>query len=44
MALQRKGFLADFTGRVLAEYPNFSIVGEEWTMNPATVSYWQRQE
>ena len=37
-----KGFLADFTGRVLAEYPNFSIVGEEWTMNPATVSYWQR--
>jgi glycosidase len=26
----------------LNEYPNFNIVGEEWAMNPAIVSYWQK--
>jgi len=24
------------------EYPGFSIVGEEWSLNPAIVSYWQK--
>jgi glycosidase len=24
------------------EYPNFSIVGEEWSENPAIVAYWQK--
>jgi glycosidase len=28
--------------RVLQEYQNFNIVGEEWSLNPAIVSYWQR--
>ena len=24
------------------EYPNFSMVGEEWSVNPLITSYWQR--
>jgi glycosidase len=35
-------FLSNFTGRVLAEYPKMSIVGEEWSVNPATIAYWQK--
>lgn len=35
-------FLAEWTGRVMEEYPNFNIVGEEWSTNPAIVSYWQK--
>ncbi len=34
--------MADWNKRVLQEYPSFNIVGEEWTANPAIVSYWQR--
>ena len=37
-----KRFMADFTGRVMAEYPQFNIVGEEWRNDPAMTSYWQR--
>ncbi|WP_339736435.1 glycoside hydrolase family 13 protein [uncultured Sunxiuqinia sp.] len=37
-----KHMMADWTARVLEEYPNFNIVGEEWSMNPAIVSYWQK--
>ncbi len=36
-----KHFTAEFSKRILAEYPNLNIVGEEWTTNPAVVSYWQ---
>ncbi|CAM3648033.1 MULTISPECIES: glycoside hydrolase family 13 protein [Pseudoalteromonas] len=36
-----KAFLADWTKAIMAEYPNFNIVGEEWTSNPAIASYWQ---
>ena len=25
----------------MEEYPNFSIVGEEWSLNPLLVGYWQ---
>ena len=25
----------------MAEYPNFNIVGEEWSVNPAITAYWQ---
>lgn len=36
----------EFTGRwaqaILAEYPQLSVVGEEWSLNPALVAYWQR--
>ncbi len=36
-----KEFLADWSRRIRAEYPDFNIVGEEWSPNPAVVSYWQ---
>ena len=34
--------MAEWNKRVLEEYPDFNIVGEEWSENPAIVSYWQR--
>lgn len=37
-----KNMMATWTKRVLEEYPDFNIVGEEWSMNPAIVSYWQK--
>jgi glycosidase len=36
-----KEFMADWAGAIMKEYPNFSIVGEEWTTNPLLVGYWQ---
>jgi glycosidase len=33
--------MADFTARILREYPRLNIVGEEWRNEPALVSYWQ---
>lgn len=37
-----RDFLAEWTRRVLEEYPNFTIVGEEWTSNSNTIAYWQK--
>jgi neopullulanase len=37
-----KEFMADWAGAIMKEYPNFSIVGEEWTTNPLLVGYWQK--
>lgn len=37
-----KVFMNEWCEAVLAEYPNFNIVGEEWSGNPAIVSYWQK--
>lgn len=37
-----KDMMADWTKSVLEEYPHFNIVGEEWSVNPAIVSYWQK--
>jgi glycosidase len=37
-------FLTEFSRRVLAEYPNMNMVGEEWHKSPAVVSHWQRGE
>ena len=34
--------MTEWTRRVTNEYRNISIVGEEWTTNPAIVSYWQK--
>jgi glycosidase len=34
--------MAAWTNRMLEEYPQFYMVGEEWTTNPAIVSYWQK--
>lgn len=36
-----KDFLAQWTQSLMAEYPNFNIVGEEWSVNPAITAYWQ---
>ena len=36
-----KAFMADWAGAIMEEYPNFSIVGEEWSYNPLLVGYWQ---
>lgn len=35
-------FMSEWTKRVTTEYPNFNIVGEDWSENPAIVSYWQK--
>ena len=37
-----KHFLSQWANHIMAEYPNFTIVGEEWTTNPVIVSYWQK--
>lgn len=37
-----KYMLAEWCERVLDEYPDFNIVGEEWSTNPITVAYWQK--
>ncbi len=37
-----KQFMADWTIHVMDEYPNFNIVGEEWSVNPSIVAYWQK--
>ena len=37
-----KAFLAEWARRVMQEYPSLNIVGEEWSTDPAIVSYWQR--
>lgn len=36
-----KDFLSDWTTRLMQEYPNLNIVGEEWSVNPAITAYWQ---
>lgn len=35
-------FLSRWAKAVMDEYPNFNIVGEEWSANPAVVAHWQR--
>ncbi len=34
-------FMSDWSKAVMTEYPNFTIVGEEWVIRPTMVSYWQ---
>ena len=36
-----KAFMAEWTRRVMAEFPRFNVVGEEWTNNPLIAAYWQ---
>lgn len=38
----QKKFLEQWTCQIMNEYPNFSIVGEEWSTNPLIASYWQK--
>jgi len=35
-------YMTEWTERVMAEYPNFNVVGEEWNGDPAIVAYWQK--
>jgi len=35
-----QAFLQAWTQRVLAEYPNLNIVGEEWTSQPTVLMHW----
>lgn len=35
-------FLSNWARAVMEEYPNFNIVGEEWSINPNVVAHWQR--
>ena len=37
-----KEFMSVWAGEIIKEYPNFSIVGEEWSTNPLLVGYWQK--
>lgn len=37
-----KAFMSKWAGAIMTEYPNFSIVGEEWSLNPLLVAYWQQ--
>lgn len=37
-------FLQQWAQRIHEEYPDFNIVGEEWTRNAALVAHWQRGE
>ncbi|WP_455169524.1 glycoside hydrolase family 13 protein [Aegicerativicinus sediminis] len=37
-----KEFMAEWAGAIMREYPNFNIVGEEWSTNPLLVGYWQQ--
>ncbi|MGM1056594.1 MAG: glycoside hydrolase family 13 protein [Bacteroidota bacterium] len=37
-----KQFMSNWAGAIMEEYPNFSIVGEEWSTNPLLVGYWQQ--
>ncbi|MFY0604642.1 MAG: cyclomaltodextrinase N-terminal domain-containing protein [Flavobacteriaceae bacterium] len=36
-----KKFMSEWAGAIMKEYPNFNIVGEEWSYNPLLISYWQ---
>src|SRR5690606_7270642 len=35
-------FLTHWSKALMTEYPNFSLVGEEWTNNPALIAHWQK--
>ena len=37
-----KHYMTEWSERVMLEYPEFNVVGEEWHSSPAFVSYWQR--
>lgn len=36
-----KEFMSKWAGAIMQEYPNFNIVGEEWSYNPLLIAYWQ---
>jgi glycosidase len=36
-----KEFLKQWSCSIMNEYPEFNLVGEEWSLNPLITSYWQ---
>jgi len=39
-----KKFLENYTRRIMNEYPNFTLVAEEWSVNPNIIAYWQKDK
>ncbi|MDN3638222.1 glycoside hydrolase family 13 protein [Simiduia curdlanivorans] len=37
-----KLFLSQWSDRILAEYPQLNMVGEEWSTTPNIIAYWQK--
>ena len=37
-----KHYMSEWSRRIMQEYPEFNLTGEEWSANPVIVSYWQR--
>jgi len=37
-----KHFMTEWSRRIMQEYPDFNMVGEEWSASPNVISYWQR--
>ncbi len=37
-----KDFMSEWSCAILDEYPDFNMVGEEWSPNPNLVAYWQQ--
>lgn len=37
-----QGFMQEWSCRIMEEYPDFNIVGEEWSLEPLVVAKWQR--
>ena len=37
-----KAFMSNWAEAIMTEYPNFNIVGEEWSYNPLLIGYWQK--
>lgn len=37
-------FMTNWSKAIMNEYPNFNIVGEEWSVNPNVVAYWQKDK
>lgn len=35
-------FMNQWTCAIMNEYPNFNMVGEEWSLDPAVLAYWQK--
>jgi len=36
-----KHYMTEWTRRLMVEYPEFNMVGEEWTSNHSALAYWQ---
>jgi glycosidase len=34
-------FMSQWTCAIMEEYPHFNMVGEEWSLDPAVIAYWQ---